>query len=291
MLSALKLGGKGILVGLVLGGALALSATPASAVTLDCNKVLLGGAGPSRWTPGDDAGFSEAALFDPRLEALRTDAFDDGYDRPELGGVEYANPSGADCFKAGAHTLRYPAVTMGAIRLTPYSYVDPKRSFGRVLTTLTNTGGAPATVDFGLKGDNLGSDTDTLVGRTASGDANATVGDSWATTCEDLKDNGCRNVTGERVRDPEIAHNWERQGAKREKADVVTFTNGSDDTEVVFQGVTIPAGKTVAFMEILTLSPTIKEANSAANLTGRKPGKAGAFRELSTTRRNQLLNW
>jgi hypothetical protein len=289
----LKLDGKGILIGLAVCSAVAMSAAPASAATLDCSKTLLGGGGPSRWTPAEDAGLSEAALFDPNLEAFRTDAFDTTYDQPELGGTGYANPSagGTNCFKAGAHTLRYPPVTVGVVKLTPYSYVDPKRPFARLFTTLKNTGGGPTTVDFGLLGNNLGSDSNTRIARSSSGDATVTAGDSWATTCEDLKGNGCTNVKGERVRDPEIAHNWERQGNKQEGADVVTFANGDDDTEVVFQGVTIPAGRTVAFMDILTLSRNIKRANSAADLTARKPGKAGAFRELSKTRRNQLLNW
>ena len=289
----MSLGGKGILVSVAACCAVAMLAAPAPAATLDCSKTLLGGAGPSRWTPSADAGLSEAALFDSNLEAFRTDAFDDSYDQPELNGTPYANPSagGVDCFKIGAHTLRYPPATVGTIKLTPFSYVDPRRPFGRLLTTLKNTGGAPATVAFGLLGNNLGSDTDTRVARSSSGDATATANDTWATTCEDLKGNGCTKVRGEGVRDPEIAHNWERQGHKQEGADVVTFTNDQDHTEVVFNGVTIPAGKTVAFMEILTLTRTIKQANSAGNLTARKPRRAGAFRGLSDTLRKELLNW
>jgi hypothetical protein len=277
-------------LGAIVCGALWIAA-PAVAAPLDCSKIILGGHGPSFWTPDPESGLSEAALFDPNLRALRTDAFDSSYDASELNGVDYVNPSAPDCRKAGAHTLRYPTQTVGAIALTPSTYIDPKRPFARLFTTLKNTSGVPLLVDFGWDGDNLGSDTDTRVGRTSSGDATATASDTWATTCEDLKANGCKTTKAERVHDPEIAHNWERQGKKRESADVVTFTNGEDNTEVVYQGVTIPPGKTVGFMEILTLARTIKQANSAANLTAKKPAKAGAFRGLSKTQRNKLLNW
>jgi hypothetical protein len=163
----------------------------------------------------------------------------------------------------------------------------------RQFVSLRNPSGSPVTIDFSWSGD-LGSDEITAVGTSTSGDISMNQGDRWGTSCEDDEGDGCGNISGDDdvSRDPELAHNWEGKGVGAGSADLV-FDPELNDGEVFFGFATtsIGAGKTVTFMQLVSLAPTIRSANRAAKAIDRNPARAGAFDRLSKRERRRLVNW
>jgi hypothetical protein len=270
--------------------AAALFLTTSRAGAVSCQGFALNGAGPSYWTVSADEGdFEDAALFDQGLGAYRIDAYDD-MGQLEISGSFYSG-GGTGCrIEDGGKTFVFPTMTVGGLDVQPRLYADGKHPFGRQYFSIKNPGAAPLTRDIEMNGD-LGSDSDTVVNRTSSGDATPDATDRWAVSCEDTKADGCAAVGGgQAVRDPELANNWEGPGAA-ESADVVVVAPGNGDYNVTFQGVTVPAGKTVAFMEVGTLATTIKRARHAANQADGDPAAYGVFRDLSKRERKRVRNW
>ncbi|MSO41669.1 MAG: hypothetical protein EXQ70_07250 [Solirubrobacterales bacterium] len=268
-----------------------LAIAPAGAAAVDCEVGAVGG-GPSGWsTDGPDGDFEEAALLvRGAVGALRTDAFD-GYGMPTINGTPYANPSPLGCGRQDRkQEIVFPAVSVGGVLVKPKLYADPRGAFGRQLAILKNPTAAPVTIDFGWDG-NLGSDGDTIVDRSSSGNATADAADRWATSCDDGDADGCANVAGEARRDPELAHNWEAKSGKSDSADAVVLASGDGNFDVSFTGVTIQPGQTVAYMEIVTLAQNVQLARSVAQRADSKPGKYGVFRGLSKKEQKQLRNW
>jgi hypothetical protein len=257
-----------------------------------CDFGLRGG-DESGWDPDDDDGeFEDAFLVaGGDGDARRDDAFD-GYGNPEVDGEGYDNPDPEDkgCeLSDDQDTLRFPSdLVAPGIRLTPQLYAGDNRAVGRQYVTIRNNGDAPVTVDFGWQGD-LGSDSGTNVDRTSSGDGVVDTSDRWATSCEDPGDDGCVDVGGESDRDPELAHNWERDGGERDSAEVIDLEDGNGNYDVTFEDVTIGPGQSAAYMEIVSLRRGIFKAREAAREAGAAPSYV--FAGLSNGERSRLRNW
>jgi hypothetical protein len=103
-------------------------------------------------------------------------------------------------------------------------------------------------------------------------------------TCEDAGGDGCVKQEDE-FRDLELAHNWARPGKKPESADLVSID--SDASSVSFDDVTIRPGKTVAFMQVVTLAPNIGSARKDKVSKGPKE----IFKGLTKAERRALVNW
>ena len=267
------------------------SAAPASAA--DCNGGLRGG-GPSAWqADGTDGELDEGVLFtDVGLDALRDDAVD-GYGLPQVDGSDYENTSAAGCnYTRDGREILFPARTVSGVSVKPQLFVSKRKPTARQFVSLRNPSGSPVTIDFSWEGD-LGSDSGTAVGTSTSGDISMNQGDRWGTSCEDDEADGCGNIDGDDVdRDPELAHNWEGRGVGAGSADLV-FDPELNDGEVFFefQDVTIGAGKTKTFMQLVSLAPSIRKASRAAKAIDRNPARAGAFDRLSKQERRRLVNW
>lgn len=278
------LGGAGAVLLLVTGGASQASAA-------SCERSLQG-AGPSAWTVDEaDGEFQDAELFTQvGLDFVRDDAFDD-YGVVEIDGTDYSNPNEFGCRlpKNGRETI-FPTDVVNGVAVRPQLYVSRRTPLGRQFVSLRNTTGAPLTIDFAWDGD-LGSDSSTAVHRTSSGDQTADAVDRWAVTCEDDDSNGCVNVTDDSDRDPELANHWEGKGQKRHSADLVTLADGAGNFDVEFSDVTIGAGKTVTFLQVVRLAPTIGVANRAARAIDKSAKKAGVFAKLSKRELKRLQNW
>jgi hypothetical protein len=272
--------------------AAAFAIIPAGASAVTCEAGLRGG-GPSAWIPDPNNGdFEDAVLFTNGLDTVRDDAFD-GYSQAFLDASPYDNPSAtsAGCDRNDARTkLVYPGDNIGGVRVRPMLLTDRSNRRGRVYVSLTNTTGAPVTFDFRFDG-NLGSDTNTNVARTSNGDGIVQPADRWATSCEDQDADGCAATDGNDVdRDPELAHNWEGKQAE-DSADTIDLADGADTYDVTFEDVTIGSNKTKAYMEVVTLNPTIGTANKAANQVDDRPGRSGVFAGLSDEQKTRLRNW
>lgn len=250
---------------------------------------ITGGAG-SLWEAENGGSIEDVALPDKKQHISRFDAFDT-FGSSNLGAHTYANPDTDGCkIGGGGQRLTYPTDITQAIHMTPVVYISKKKPLGLNLIFLENTLGADQVVDFEFDGD-LGSDSNTEVDRTSSGNGTADENDAWSTSCEDPDDDGCSDVKGEKFRDPEVAVNWQRKGNTKEKADVVEFVDGSSSIDVTYNDITIKAGKTVALAEIGSVYANIDAARKAAKKIGADPEGYGALAGLSSKEKNQLLNW
>lgn len=270
-----------------------LSGGAGQASAADCDRDTIGPGKPfTLWEFDEDGQFSEATMFlDAGPESERGDAFDD-YGVVSLDGTEYENPNDAGCVrKAKGHDIAFPADDVNGVIVKPQLYIGQRKPFGRQFVSLRNPGPGPVTMDFAWDGD-LGSNGSTVVGTSTSNDSSMNQGDRWGSTCEDDDSDGCGDAAGESSRDPELAHNWEGKGKKKHSADLV-FDPELNDGDVLFQfdDVTIGAGKTVTFMQIVSLATSIKAANRAARAIDRKPTRYGVFAGLSKQERKRLQNW
>jgi hypothetical protein len=293
---------QALLFGLIaLAAAVALGFAPARAGAAECERDVsnngegdppgaLLGAGTLWETQSNTGQFEDAMLLDGGNGLSRGDAFDD-YGRPFVNGGGYFTSSTQGCKRVnGGHGVRYPTETMGDLKVTPTLYVDQRRPFGRQLVMLKSTANVAETYSISIQGD-LGSDSETKVARSSSGNATVNAGDAWATTCEDLDGDGCGDAKGEPFRSPELVHSWQRQGKAREKADVVSLVSTSEGFETEFLEVKVGAGKTVALLHVVSLHKNIKRANEAAAKIGKDPAGYGVFRGLNDTQRKRILNW
>lgn len=287
-----------------LGAIGALMLAPSGAMAIDCELdigsssegddagAILGG-GSSWWETTDDGAIDEAGLFKPGGGLTRGDAYDE-YASINIDAASYNNPDADDdgCTRTdGGRGLRYPTDELTPdVFITPELYFAKNRAMGRTLLKIRNAGAAAIEVDLLSDGD-LGADDAANVDKSSSGNATANESDVWATSCEDPDSDGCANVAGEQLRDPELAHIWERKGAKRESADIVTLADGAGNFDVGFNDVTIGAGKTVSLMLIGTLHPKLKPARKAAAQIAKNPEDNGVFAGLSRQEQRQILNW
>jgi hypothetical protein len=253
--------------------------------------------GPSFWDTQSnsttDGDIEDGAILDPSTGLWRTDALD-GYGNPTLTpGAAYdaGDSSTANCKRTNhGQGLVFPVAEIGGILVKPSLYFDPKKPFGRQLITLKNPTGSPLTFDLKLDGD-LGSDSDTIIGTSSSGNKVVDSTDLWATSCDDYNADGCGVTTAEPYRDPELAHNWERQGKKPDSADEVVLADGDSNFDVFFNGVTINPGKTVSYMDFVTLALNIKTANKVAKSAAKDPEGYGAFKGIPKSQRGRIRNW
>ena len=300
--SGATLGRFGLLA--LLGSVGALMLAPSGAMAIDCEFDIASsndgndtgaifGGGSSWWETNDDGAIEEGGLFKPGGGVTRGDAYDD-YGSIAVDGSDYDNPDGSNdgCSRTdGGRGVKYPTEeTVPDVLVTPELYVSNRRALGRTLFKIRNTGATAVEVDLLSDGD-LGSDDNTNVDRSSSGNATVNDSDVAATSCEDIDSDGCSNVTGEKLRDPELAHIWERKGAKRESADSVVLADAAGEFDVAFDDVTIGAGKTVSLMIVGTLHPKIRPARKAATQIAKNPEDSGVFAGLSRAEQRQILNW
>jgi hypothetical protein len=98
----------------------------------------------------------------------------------------------------------YPAKTIGGLSVQRKVYVPTNDRFIRWMNFFTNTTGAPITFTM-ITSNNLGSDSNTVLVTTSSGDAIATPADLWATSFQ--------NYSGNTSSDPRIGHVFQGNGA------------------------------------------------------------------------------
>lgn len=135
-------------------------------------------------------------------------------------------------------------------------YVPPNDQYARWMNIFTNTTGAPITFNM-ITSNNLGSDSNTTIVTSSSGDANVTPADTWATTFQ--------NYSGNSSSDPRLGHVFWGTGA----ATPVTATNfaNGDDNPYWSYNITLNPGQTKIIVNYATGQPSkAAAATKAANL-------------------------
>lgn len=190
-----------------------------------------------------------------------TDAFD-GYGSLYVRNVTsgaaadvYNQTGQAPTESCGGQQLEYPTITMEGLEVSRSLYASPDYPFARWLDSVTNPTGAPVTIRFGrgeaatFATNELGSDADTTIETTSSGDNVASTADAYVVT----SDNGVGP-------DPVIGHViWGGTG-DAVAPDEVNIVDG-DDQPSWFWEVTIDPGETVSIAQYAALGgfPALSE--------------------------------
>ena len=272
----------------LLGGAAGTASAAQCGYEVTDGNIFLTGGGPSIWAPEDDASIDEGGLFTGN--SGRFDAFD-GVGLPNAFGTDYNNLDADGCtFESGRRELAYPAdtTTLTDLTLRPKIYISPRKPFARVLLTVRNTGNTETAVIYGFTGD-MGSDTDTTISRTSSGDRTATQNDRWLVSCEDLDSDGCGDTAGEQVRDPEVVQVF--QGRNNGQLDAITFADGDEDWTADYAGILVGPGEAKSVMYVVGMAATPGKAVRIAKAIDRDPAGYGIFKGMSKNERKFTRNF
>ena len=227
----------------------------------------------------DDEGFN---INDASLPATdQNDAYD-GALFFTINGVTYnPDPTGdlTDTTVTGA------TVNLSGLNVTGEYYADPNLPVIRALATLENPTNSAITIVFSLLGD-LGSDSDTAVFSTSSGDAFVSSEDSWVISFED---EGVSPPS-----DPVITHVL--NGPFAEVTPQNAFLVNTLDGYGFQYEVTIPANSTRSLMFFNALTSTTEEAAIAAALyedvsSGSPFAETTLLSGLTNEQLSNIVNW
>jgi hypothetical protein len=287
------------------GATVMLAAMPAGAAAADCNSD--GDVG----TPADPA-LVDPAGFSWDLEALYGDVEDgyhngtgryDGFDGFGFvylstdGGTtfeSYLNPDTMGCVTEDSdREIGFPAdtTTVTGVSVSRKVYVPASGlAFARWLDTFANTTGAPITFIARWGGD-LGSDDQTTVAGTSSGDALVTEADNWANTFEDPLSASS---------DPLVTNVWDGTSSARQRAEKAGRFDpsqpgyvGESDPVSADEGaeytVTLQPGETKRFMHVVAQRLSAEEQSAASAALAAEPDDV--FAGLSADEAATLQNW
>jgi hypothetical protein len=237
-----------------------------------------------------DGGSATGAVSDGSL-GTRSDSYDTWpFFSVSLDGSTWDKYDGgtAACTSAqGGREILFPAVSVDGLSLSRRVYVPATGSpFARFVNVMSNPTAAPITVDVTLGstptdfGD-LGSDSNTQVFSTSSGDATADAQDVWATTWDGTLTAGVPSG------DPGLGHLWQ-SGAftPPDRVDVITPTEYFDE---VFRRVTVAPGQTLIYMNFETQQASPAAAGTVA--AGLAPEPAEVYAGMSDADKAAVQNF
>jgi hypothetical protein len=188
------------------------------------------------------------------------------------------NQNGAPTTECNGRQVSYNAQLISGVSVSRKVYVPSDDSFARWVNIFTNTTGAPVTFNA-ITSNNLGSDSNTLIVTTSSGDALVTTADNWATSFQ--------NYSGNTSSDPRIGHVFQGPGSSIGLSGI-NFVDG-DDNPYWSYPLTLAPGQTGIVMTYATGQPSkAAAAAQAARLTALP---ATALSCLDATQQGQVLNF
>lgn len=184
-------------------------------------------------------------------------------------------PATAECTN---RQFVYPAQTIGGLSVSRKVYVPNNDRYIRWMNFFTNTTGAPITFTM-ITSNNLGSDSNTRVVTSSSGDAVVTTGDLWATSFQ--------NYSGSTSSDPRIGHVFQGSGAPTPVANI-NFVNGDDNPFWVYS-ITLNPGQTKMIATYASGMPS--KAAAAAEAANLAAFGANAQQCMSATELSEVANF
>lgn len=180
-----------------------------------------------------------------------SDAFD-GYGALLVNGT-YFTDNGPGMLGCNDREISFGTQTIGDLEVTRRAFVPDDDEFLRWLNIVKNVGSAPVDVTVSTD-NNLGSDSDTEITATSSGDLIQDTADLWIATGGDFAD-------------PRLGHVLQGAGAPVGLAAVAGFD--SNDPEWTYDTFSLPAGETAILMFTVTGQPTnAAAAEQAAAIAG-----------------------
>jgi hypothetical protein len=200
--------------------------------------------------------------------------------------VLYINngPATTECpgpVSAANRQIVLPLQTIGGLTVQRKVFVPDNDSFARWMNIFTNTGGAPITFTM-ITSNNLGSDSDTTIVSSSSGNAVAETSDTWVTTFQNF--NG-----GNTTSDPRLGHVLQGVGAPV-PVSFINFTNGDTAPWWAYQ-ITLAPGQTRIIVNFGVGQPTKAAANAKSALLATFPVPSTTTQCMSPTELSQVLNF
>ncbi len=181
-----------------------------------------------------------------------------------------------DC---GGRRVVFPNQNIYGLMVTRKVFVPSNDTFARWETILNNPTAAAITVNV-ISSNNLGSDSNTKIDTTASGDVAATAADYWISSFQDY--------SGTTSPDVRLAHViWGPGGTAPNK---VNFVDG-DDNPYWSIPVTVPAGGTRILLHFVTGQPSKAAARAKAAQLAVNPLGANAVACMTELDRTQVVNF
>jgi uncharacterized repeat protein (TIGR01451 family) len=171
-----------------------------------------------------------------------------------------------------------PPKTIGGLSVQRKVYVPTNDRYIRWMNFFTNTTAAPITFSM-VTSNNLGSDSNTVLVTTSSGDAIATPGDLWATTFQQF--------SGTVSTDPRIGHILQGTGAATPVTNI-NFVTG-DDNPYWSYAITLNPGETKIIVNYATALGT--KAAAAAQSANLAAFGANAQQCMSSTELSEVSNF
>jgi len=173
-----------------------------------------------------------------------------------------------------------PVQTTGNLQMQRKVFVPDNDSFARWLNYFTNTGGTPLTVTA-IIANNLGSDSNTKIVATSSGDTTVTAADTWVSSFQ--------NWSGTTSSDVRLGHVLQSAAAPVPVAGI-SFTDGDDNP---FWGYTftLAPGETKIIMNFGVGQPTNAAAATKAALLASVPLPDTAQQCMTTAEKNEVANF
>jgi hypothetical protein len=188
------------------------------------------------------------------------------------------NQNGPATTECNGRQIVLPAQTIGNFQVSRKVFVPTNDTFARWLNIVTNTSGSPQTITL-VTSNNLGSDSNTRIVSSSSGNAAAEVTDTWVSTFQ--------NYSGNTSSDPRLGHVLQGAGAATPVANI-SFADG-DDNPFWAYNLTVPAGATQIIANFVTGQPSKAAANTkAAELAGLPDN---AVQCLTANERAEIVNF
>ncbi len=185
------------------------------------------------------------------------DAFD-GYGALVVNGTYFTN-NGPGTLVCNGREIMFATQTIGDLEVTRRAFVPDDDEFLRWLNVVTNIGSAAVDVTVSTD-NNLGSDENTEITATSSGDLIQNTTDLWI-------------ATGGDYGDPRLGHVLQGAGAAVGLASVTGFD--SNTPEWIYDTFSLPAGETAILMFVVSGQPTklaaAEQAAAIAELGGSIP--------------------
>jgi Thrombospondin type 3 repeat len=284
-LRALRRGGLAVLclsacaVPAVVGAA---AVAPGTALAADCSRSLVRADGP-HWRTADGGWFREAGA----------DAYD-GYGRLHVivgaEDTQYWQTDAQACtYEDRDREIVFPAeASSGGLQAARKVFVpEAGLQFGRILDIVSNPTGAPITARLEFEGD-YGTDDQTVVVVTSSGDTVVDVGDAWAVVDEsDSEESKIASLWDSSDDDKTDAADEFPEGPASETAP--DASDGNDHVTVAYENVTIGPGETVIYMHVEHVTDSRVGAQQFAHAYG--AGSEQFYAGMSAAERSQLRNW
>ncbi len=173
----------------------------------------------------------------------------------------------------------FPVQTVGNLQMSRKVFVPDNDAFARWLDVLKNTGGSPITETLVIA-NNLGSDSNTVITGSSSGDQAAQTSDTWVSTFQ--------NYSGTTSSDPRLGHVLQGAGASVPLAGV-NFANG-DDNPYWGYTLTLQPGQTRILMNFAAVQPS-KAASMSKSASLASLADTHALDCMTPTEKGEIANF